>query len=161
MRNSKRLTGILVLVIGVILLVCPGGTLETFCRLLGWLLVAGGILEIIIGFIEPRAYANIAGGIVAILLGIFFVVRPDMIISFLPFSVGLITALGGVSFLVWNLVEKNSGPVAAASITGSIIAVVAGIILMLNAYETAKLLMVILGLFLMYIGILQIIRSFD
>lgn len=159
MDNHARLTGIILLVIGVILLIWPGTTLNTLCYLLGACLVGGGILEILIGAIGERFYGNIAGGIVSVLIGIVFMTRPDVIISFLPFMVGLMTSLGGAGFLAQTLITKETGYFAVMSIAGSAVAIVAGIILMVNAYATVKLLMIILGLVLVYFGVLRIIHS--
>ena len=159
MNNRPRLTGIIILIVGVILLLWPGSTLTALCSLLGWCLIIGGILEIVIGFVGDRYYANMGGGVFSVIIGLVFILRPDFIISFLPFVVGLATALGGVGFLARTLYLKEEGPFAVMTILGAAVAVVAGLILMINAYTAVKLLMIILGVFLIYFGILRILNS--
>lgn len=159
MNNRPRLTGIIILIVGVVLLLWPGSTLNALCSLLGWCMIISGILEVVIGFIGDRYYANVTGGVFSVIIGLVFILRPDVIISFLPFVVGLATALGGVGFLVKTLYFKEEGPFAVMTIAGSAVAIVAGLILMINAYTAVKLLMIILGVFLIYFGILRILNS--
>ena len=158
-KNHDRLTGIIMLVIGIILLVWPGSTLMAFCRLMGWCLLLGGALEIIAGIAGSKVFANAAGGAVAAVVGVIFIARPNFIIGFLPFAVGLITALGGVAFLVRALVQHYQGPTAVLNIAGSVVAIIVGVILMVNAYTAVKLLMIVLGVFLVYFGIIRIGNS--
>ena len=156
MKNYSKITGIIMVVIGVILLIWPGSTLLAFCRLLGWCLVIGGALEIILGITGTKSVPNTAGGVVAAICGVVFIARPGLIISFLPFVVGLCVAILGAAFLIQTLIRRDEGPHAVMTIAGGIVALLIGIILMVNPFSAVRLLMIVLGILLIYFGILRI-----
>ena len=162
MEKSSRLDGIILLVIGVILLVYPGDTMEVFCRLTGWILVIGGIGEFSIGIIGEKIPRSILIGLIALVAGIIFIVCPEVVISYLPFSVGLVTAAGGFYFICRVAILKNlKSPAGILSLLGGAAALIVGFILMLNAYTAAKLLMVTLGIFFSCSGATIILKGAD
>ena len=156
MKNYSRITGIIMLVIGVILLIWPGSTLISFCRLLGWCLVIGGALEIILGIAGTKSMPDTTGGVIAAIVGVVFIARPGLIITFLPFVVGLVVAVVGAAYLVRALLRREQGPRAVMTVAGGVIALIVGIILMVNPFSAVKLLMIVLGILLIYFGILRI-----
>lgn len=156
MKNYSRITGILMLVVGVILLIWPGSTLISFCRLLGWCLVIGGALEVILGITGAKSVPNTAGGVIAAVVGVVFIARPGLIITFLPFVVGLAVAAVGAAYLVQALLRREQGPRAVMAIAGGVVALIVGVFLMINPFSAVKLLMIVLGILLIYFGILRI-----
>ena len=157
--KESRVTGLVLLVIGLILLFAPGGTLGMVCTVIGVCLLLGGAAEIAIGFVGTKTPANIVGGGISIVVGVIFLARPDLIISFLPFMVGVVTAAGGLMLIIRAATAPEKGAAEIVTIIGGAVAVIAGIILMVNAYSAAKLLMIVLGIFLIYAGVMRIIRD--
>ena len=159
MENKGKLHGILMLAVGIILLVWPTTSLLTFCRLLGACLVISGAVEIILGLAGNADILNTAGGAVSLIVGLLFVMRPWLVISFLPRLVGLCLVIIGALFLLKTLIRREKGTRALFYIAGGAVAVIIGLILMFNWHSTVKLLMVVLGIVLIYFGILRIGRS--
>ena len=158
LEHRSRITGILTLIVGLILIIWPGSTLNFLCSLLGWCLIISGILEIILGWLGEKAYWNIGGGAGSVIIGIIFLTCSEALVSILPFAVGLVTALGGLALILNMLIHKDTGLIAILEIIGGFIALVIGIVLMVHPYSAVKLLMVILGLFLIYLGVMKIVK---
>lgn len=156
MKNQSRLSGILMLIFGIILLIWPGSTLLAFCQLIGWCLIIVGAVEIISSITGNTDVTNAAGGAVALIVGIVFIARPYSVMSILPFLIGLIITIAGVVLLIKVIVRREQGMGAILSIIGGVIAVVVGILFMFNPFSTIKLLMIVLGIILIYFGILRI-----
>lgn len=159
LENKGKLNGILMLAVGIILLVWPISSLTAFCRLLGVCLIISGAVEVLLGISGSRDILYTAGGAIALIIGLIFVMRPWFIISFLPKLVGLVVAIVGALFLIRTLIRRESGPRALFYIAGGAVAVIVGLILMFNWYSSVKLLMIVLGILLVYFGILRIGRS--
>lgn len=157
MKNRSRLTGVILLIIGLILIFWPMSTLNGLCFLIGWCLIGGGIAELLVGFLgESRDAPNIIGGVIAVIIGIIFIVRPGFVITFLPRLIGIVTAAAGIVFLIQALAKKEKGAVEIAQAAGGAVALVVGIILIFYAADTVKLLMIVLGIFVAYFGIMRI-----
>lgn len=159
LRNNGKITGILMLAVGVVLLVWPGATLYSFCRVLGWCLVIGGAAEIIMGVTGTRSPKNTAGGAVSAIVGIVLISHPGIVIAILPFLIGLAVAAAGAGLLIRVIAGRVFGTLATMQIIGGVITLVLGLILMFHPVTAVKLLMVILGIVLIYYGILVLGRS--
>ena len=160
MENHEKITGILILIVGVVLLIWPGQTMEALISMLGWCMVICGAIEVVIGVVKEKLLFNIIGGFILAVAGVVFITRPDVIITFLPTVIGAACALAGVCFLVRTLMRRNlKNPVSVLTMVGSVAAIIAGIVLIVNAYTTVKLLMVVMGIFLVYFGIMRILKN--
>ena len=144
------------LVIGVILLLWPGATVLSVCSILGWCLLVGGAVEIILGMTGNRSPAGTAGGAVSAIVGLVFITRPEIVISILPVVVGLALSAAGIGLLVSVIARRSFGTLATMKIIGGTITLVVGLILMFHPLTSVKLLTVVLGIVLIYYGILFI-----
>lgn len=153
-QKGGKTTGILMLVIGVILLLWPGATVLSVCSILGWCLLVGGAVEIILGMTGGRSPAGTAGGAVSAIVGLIFITRPEIVISILPVVIGLALSAAGIGLLVSIIARRSFGTLATMKIIGGTITLVVGLILMFHPLTSVKLLTVILGIVLIYYGIL-------
>lgn len=158
-KENDRAAGIIMLVIGVILLVWPGATLSAFCRFLGCVMLIVGVAEVIMGAMGTRPPANTAGGAIAAVLGVLFIWHPGILLAVLPVIIGIITAVSGIVLLVRVIARHEQGATANARLIGGAVALILGLVLMFHPIAAVKLLMVIVGLILIYYGILRIGRS--
>ncbi len=153
-QKGGKTTGILMLVIGVILLLWPGATVLSVCSILGWCLLVGGAVEIILGMTGSRSPAGTAGGAVSAIVGLVFITRPEIVISILPVVIGLALSAAGIGLLVSVIARRSFGTLATMKIIGGTITLVVGLILMFHPLTSVKLLTVVLGIVLIYYGIL-------
>ena len=153
-QKGGKTTGIVMLVIGVILLLWPGATVLSVCSILVWCLLVGGAVEIILGMTGGRSPAGTAGGAVSAIVGLIFITRPEIVISILPVVIGLALSAAGIGLLVSIIARRSFGTLATMKIIGGTITLVVGLILMFHPLTSVKLLTVILGIVLIYYGIL-------
>jgi len=107
-KGKKWFLGLLLgfaeLAVGVYLVRHPGVTFATLVLIIGLVLVARGVLEVVMGFTEDSAATNktllVIGGLLATIVGIFIMVQP---------------AAGGVAFVwVLGLYALITGPMLIA-----------------------------------------------
>ena len=158
MKNGK-VTGIILLLIGAALVLSPGGTLYSLCRLMGWCLVIAGAAGIIMGLTGVKSPADTAGGTLSALVGIVFLSHPGLVVSILPMVIGIAITGAGAGLLIKIIAEKEMGLIAAMQAIGGTITLMVGLVLIFNPISAVKILMVILGVVLIYYGILLIGRS--
>ncbi len=155
MRNRK-LTGILLLIAGAALVLFPGSTLYSFCRLIGWCLLISGAVSIIAGLRGTRAPADTAGGAACAAAGIVFLSHPGMLISILPILAGIAVAGAGAGLLIRVLMEKQTGVNPTMRLIGGGVTLAVGLLLICHPISAVKLLMVIVGVVLVYYGIVMV-----
>lgn len=162
MKNRSKITGIILLIIGIVLIFWPLSTLAGLCKLIGVCLIIGGALELVLGLAgENKSASNIIIGAIAIIVGIIFVISPGFVITLLPRIIGIITAAGGLIFLIRALVKKEKGPADVAEIVGGAVALVVGIVLIFYAASAVRLLMIVMGIFLVYFGVMSLVGKKD
>lgn len=159
MPNTTVLSCIWI-VIGLVLLVFPGQMLDMVSRIIGVVVLAGGILQIVLSLLNRGVAANTATaaiGIIVSLIGLFIIIRPDVLISILPFVAGVFLIIHSISSLInaISLAGSRYGYWWVAVLL-SVLGIILGVILFFNAHSTAEFIARIIGLFLLYSGISSI-----
>ena len=80
-RNQNLLSGILLVLIGIMFLLTPTYSLASVVRIGGWLLVISGVMGII-SSMRFGVDAQIIGPVLILLIGIWFVRSPYSVISY-------------------------------------------------------------------------------
>lgn len=153
---SSLVTNILLLIVGLVLLLQPGESLNLLCRILGAIIMVAGIVEIVIG-INGRATftgtANIGFGAIITILGLMIVTRPDMLVSLLPFVAGVVITVNAVTSLIKSCqLISGRDKYWWVGILFSIVGIGFGLLLFFRSYEAAEFTARIVGLFLIYTG---------
>lgn len=158
MRNRKR-TGVLMLIAGAALVLFPGSTLYSFCRLIGWCLLISGAVSIIAGLRGTKSPMDTASGAVCAVAGVVFLSHPGVLISILPILAGVAVAGAGAALLIRVLADKRAGVNATMQLIGGGVTLAVGVILICHPISAVKLLMVIVGVVLVYYGIVMVSTS--
>ncbi len=156
--KNKKITGIILLLIGAAFVLSPGGTLYSFCRLIGWCLVIAGAVGIIMGLTGAKSPADTISGMTSALVGIVFLSHPSLVVAILPLVIGIAVAGAGAGLLIKTVAAKETGMNATMQAIGGTITLIVGLILIFHPISMVKLLMVALGAVLIYCGILLIVR---
>ncbi len=170
MRETRRTALINALVytaIGVILIIFPTLIGDTLCYILGGGIIAIGSIEIIGYFTIPaeirsmqKPYGMI-GGIITILIGGFIIIRSDLIISIIPFSIGLMIFVNGIIAVQRSLNLKAMGVYNyKGSLVGAILVAVFGLVMMSNPFQSAKMMSIILGAGLVVSGVSDLLLQY-
>lgn len=154
--KNRKLTGILLLIAGAALVLFPGSTLYSFCRLIGWCMLLSGAISIIAGLRGTKSPADTAGGAVCAVVGVVFLSHPGMLISILPILAGIAVAGAGAGLLIRVLADRKGGVNATMQLIGGGVTLAVGILLICHPISAVKLLMVIVGVVLVYYGIVMV-----
>ena len=154
--KNKLLSGIVLIVLGVLMVIAPAQTLETYVRIIGAVFLAGAALHIAGHFMakkDERAPLSLVLGIFAGLIGIFFVVAPSVVTGILPVIFGIVLILNSLLDLVIG-VRMPFGKVVAAIL--ALIGLALGVLVLLNPNTFAHFITRIIGASLVYEGVIGI-----
>ena len=152
------LLAVIFIALGIVLILWPGATMKTICYLLAAMLLALGVASLInylrkdISGIIYRY--DLVVGLCAILGGILVVVKVDKLTGLIPAVLGFLVTMSGI-LKMQNSVDMlrlghGTWHVAFAM---AIVNIVAGIVLLMNPFEAAQILIMCLGIALVYSGI--------
>lgn len=152
------LLAVIFIALGIVLILWPGATMKTICYLLAAMLLAIGVVSLInylrkdISGIIYRY--DLVVGLCAILGGILVIVKVDKLTDLIPGVLGFLVTMSGI-MKMQNSVDMlrlghGTWHVAFAM---AIVNIVAGIVLLMNPFEAAQILIMCLGIALVYSGI--------
>lgn len=152
------LLAVIFIALGIVLILWPGATMKTICYLLAAMLLAIGVVSLInylrkdISGIIYRY--DLVVGLCAILGGILVIVKVDKLTDLIPAVLGFLVTMSGI-MKMQNSVDMlrlghGTWHVAFAM---AIVNIVAGIVLLMNPFEAAQILIMCLGIVLVYSGI--------
>ena len=158
------LSSVIYVIIGVLLIIWPEIMTKNICYVVGFFSIAIGIVNLI-DYIRHDIVMNdykysLVIGLVFILVGIFIFTKVEMIMSIIPFILGLVVTISG--FMKFqNAIDlirmKYSGWGAVLFISALNIAF--GIVLMANPFTSAIVLSICIGIGLIYSGVSDLIAT--
>ncbi|MGX1222971.1 HdeD family acid-resistance protein [Streptomyces ambofaciens] len=155
-------TGVASLILGVLVLVWPGASLLAAGVLFGLYLVISGILQLAAAFgthrrTSLRVLAFISGA-VSILLGLFCFRGPLQSVLLLALWIGIGWLFRGVTQIV-AAAHDPAMPARGWQIFLGAVTVVAGIVLIDSPVESAAVLMLVGGWWLVVVGVVEIVTA--
>ena len=159
---SYIVRGVLALIFGILFIAYPGATLKTFITILGIFLVIDGVVNVVRSIIfifrkEPWGW-TLVWGIVGLLLG-------SILIRHTEFTLGFVAILAGIWVIIMGIAEiaisidmpPNSGRGFLAVF--GVISLAFGIVILAWTAETVYALMVIIGIYLLFMALMDFIIS--
>lgn len=164
LKWNSILTSIILIVIGLILIIAPDTTARTICYIAGGALAVTGAFSLIGYFSRPDMSgmygSGLVTGVIEVLVGIFFVVRSDVIISIIPFIMGVCVTISGIGKLQNALNLKRMHYDSSTMLLAlAVINVILGFVLMWNPFTAAKVLFIVIGAGLVYSGVTDLITT--
>ncbi|MET7286872.1 HdeD family acid-resistance protein [Streptomyces sp. NPDC005573] len=158
------LTGIASLILGVLVLVWPGPSLLVAGILFGVYLVVSGVFQLISAFgthkkTSLRVLAFLSGGL-SILLGLLCFRGPMQSILLLALWIGIGWLIRGITQTM-AAVSDSSMPGRGWQIFLGVITFIAGIVLIDSPFESVAVLTLVTGWWLIVVGIVEIVTSFQ
>jgi uncharacterized membrane protein HdeD (DUF308 family) len=164
-RTALGLSGAIALIVGILILVRPGGTAIFVTAVIAVYAVVAGLVSAGLGI-----FAKSMGGwarVGHIVLGLLYVIAGIIVFTDLAAATGWLALFLGILVGIMWIVE---GVVALTTLSGTaskgwtiffaILSIVAGIILLFSPLYIA-ILWLLLGVSLIVLGIIQIIRAFS
>lgn len=161
LKWDALLSSLLYVLIGVVLLLFPDTTARTLGYLVGSIAVIAGAVSMIC-YLLREAHQNyyrndFLYGLVGIVIGCFIFYKVDLIISLIPFILGLLVVVSGCSKLqdVIDMKRMKYGNwmimLAVAAVN-----VIFGIVMLRNPFSTAAILLQVIGAGLIFSGLSDI-----
>jgi uncharacterized membrane protein HdeD (DUF308 family) len=153
--------GVVTLVLGLILAFRPSGSLNVIAVLIGILLVIGGIFHLVRVFGRGESHRIWLG-----ISGLLLVVIGVVLIRHLHLTVAIIGLIVGISWIVQGLSALATGFGGPAEegrgwwIFFGVISLIGGIIIVAWPVESVTALAVLLGIWFIIMGLLEIIGGF-
>lgn len=152
------LTGVLYILLGIVALVIPEAMQKTLGYLIGIVLIVAGLVSIICYLLrdarENYYHNEFVFGILGIVLGAVVLYKVEIVISLIPFILGVLVLCSGCSKLQDAIDLKRLG---YGSWLGLLIVaainIILGVVLIYNPFKAAILLFRVLGVVLILSGV--------
>jgi uncharacterized membrane protein HdeD (DUF308 family) len=155
--------GIVTLILGVVVVIRPKDTIYAFAILLGiWLFVAG-LFRIVMAIAESDDTAGSRWflavlGLLSVIVGILFLRHTEETVTTLAFLIGLFWVVGGI-IEFFTAYSDYGSPARGWRIAMGVLAFAAGIVTLVVPHLTLNVLAVIMGIWLIIYGVLEIALS--
>ena len=163
-KVENILTALLYVALGVVLIMFPESIAKTLIYTIAAIVIAVGVIKIISYFLkrEQAGYSNagIVSGLIFIVIGLFILTSTKIIISVIPFVMGVCILISAYSKLQYVLRlskytnEKNRGMLLAAIVT-----FILGIVLIFNPFRAAKWMIRLVGICIAFTGASDLITG--
>jgi uncharacterized membrane protein HdeD (DUF308 family) len=156
--------GIVTLGIGVVVTLHPKHSIYVFAIFLGiWLFVAG-LFRIVVSIADREdaggtRWLMAVLGLLSVIVGILFLRRTDETVTTLAFLIGLFWVVGGIMEF-FSAYSDYGAPTRGWRIAMGVLAFAAGVVTLVVPSLTVTTLAVIMGIWLIIYGILEIALSF-
>ena len=162
----KLVAGLLTIVLGAIVLAWPGPTILVASTLFGVYLLLSGLAELFMAFTLPRSAATrvllfISGALSLVLAILSFRHFGDAYaVLLLSLWIGIGFIFQGVSGVAAGIGESDL-PGRGWYIVAGIISVIAGLVVLVWPFDSIAVLTLAAGIWLVIIGITQIVQAFQ
>ena len=166
LKERFSLSSAATLAIGLLLVIYPDFTGKAICWLIAASLIAKGVGSILSRYrnksLPQPVVFELMGGISTIFMGLFVALRSEMLISIIPFVVGLFLLISGVTSLQkafelkrMNYAKWNHGLIF------TLIKVGLALVIVMNPFGTAMTLTRFIGACLVYDGATGLVTVFE
>lgn len=152
------LTGVLYILLGIVALVIPETMQKTLGYLIGIVLIVAGLISIICYLLrdakENYYHNEFVFGLVGMVLGAAVLYKVEVIISLIPFILGILVLFSGCSKLQDAIDLKRLGYGSwIGMLVVAVINIILGIVLICNPFQAAIVLFRVLGVGLIISGV--------
>ena len=158
LKANYTVSAALCILFGLVLLIWPGTTTRIVCMLLGGVLLIYGAFQVVICLMNRERTFLSQGmlilGIVLSVIGLWILLRPDMIIMAVPVIVGVVILIHGVHNVIQavDLQRENYDKWWLALLLG-IPTVAFGGMLVFNPFAAVEMAVRMIGISLIYDGV--------
>lgn len=154
----------LYILMGIVLLLFPETTQTILCYAVGGASVVAGVVTVCIYLFRDavkNTYRNdFVTGLAAVLLGIFLIVRVDLITALIPFVLGIAVMVSGFIKLQHCIDVRRMGyGNGLVLFLLALISIVFGVILVVNPFDASIVLMRLVGAGLLFSGVSDLLST--
>jgi len=157
------INGVLAILFGLVALFFPGITLATLGVYFAISIIIGGI-TLIVGFFKGRPpsgyrYSLLIEGIIGVLIGMIILVRPNLVATVFVAIMGIWAIIIGLVLLYDYVKLRLPSFYNSFVLIISIVSLGIGIIIIINPFQSARLLTVIIGIYAIIYGVYSLTNS--
>ena len=164
LKWNKIVYGIILILVGVLFWMFPEQLISGISLVVGVFFIATGV-AVLIGYAAKRA-ENVVGsnrlliGVILVSIGIFAIVKTELIVSMVPFILGFIVVASGVNKLQTFIDLKRLGYAGGIpTLVLSVLNIAFGIVLIANPFEAMEVLIRVIGAGLIFSGITDLVAT--
>lgn len=156
--GNKIVLAVLSIVLGIALIIARGSAIDLMVKIIGIVLVIVAVVYLLLFILsgDGRAASQMVYAVIALIVGIFFLVRPWVIVNFFPVVFGVILAVSGATNLVQAIRSNAAGGSKIAAILFSVAVLALGIIIAVNYRTSVNIYVALIGVAFLVNGILDI-----
>jgi uncharacterized membrane protein HdeD (DUF308 family) len=166
--KQEMVKSVLLVVLGLLLLFKPGMATKTIAYVIAAIFIINGIIHIV-GYIRgssgemsdgTKTYAGVGGLVIGVLSIVFAFMIGWVFVSFIPIMLGIVILINGIVKMnqVMELVKMNEGGWLFIAIL-AVVNIAIGVVAILNPFDTANLLIRVIGIGFLYGGITDLIAG--
>lgn len=161
LKTNVVISAALCILLGIVLVVWPGLSMQIVCTAIGAVLLIGGGVRLAAYFTakDGSVYSqmNLITGIILAVVGIWILLQPDKVLAIIPIIVGIVIALHGVNNLqqAVTLCKEQYDKWWVALILG-LLTVGFGALLIFKPFAALDTAVRLIGVFLIYDGVSDI-----
>lgn len=157
------INGILAIIFGIIALLIPNITIAVLSIYLAIALIIGGIVLIIGTKDRKDAIINwhvfLIEGIIGILVGFLILIRPISAATFLTVIIGIWALVIGAILLFMYIQNRKHKINSFTHLIGGILSLAFGFLIIINPFESLRIIIVLIGLYAIVYGIISLINT--
>lgn len=164
-KLKKAFIGISVVwvVFGAFLVAVPETVNGVICYGFGGIAIVYALIRMLAYFIKKEEREEnrdaFSGALTALLIGLFIIIKPELVAQIIPFICGIIIIVNGVSNLQYAIdLKKYSHKLWWTVLVSALISVVVGSLIVFDPFTAATTLTVLIGAALIFTGLSNIWR---
>ncbi|MCG6187106.1 HdeD family acid-resistance protein [Maribellus maritimus] len=162
-RYFININGFLAIVFGLVAILFPGITLAALGVYFAFTILVGGIATVA-GAVRLRKnnsrwYLLLPEGIIGLLLGVLILSKPELVATLLVAIIGIWALVIGAILMFSFFRNRNAGFTNTIMLLVGILSVVTGGIIVLNPFESTRMITVLIGIYALIYGLFSIINT--
>ena len=153
--NLSIILSVLFMIVGILLIVWPKASLDTFAYVIGTIMIIYGIYSFIDSF-----SINPALCLFQMTLGICVFLNPSIFESILPIALGIFFIISGAFSSRISFIIKDIDNSYILSLFTSILMIICGVVLIINPGNTALVITTLIGIILIVYSVSAIVDMF-
>ena len=162
--KNNVLLSIVMIILGLLLIIWPGKTLEVAAKILGIALLVGGVISCFSWYRDRHVYGGdyttLAIGILCLVAGLVVFIAPHGVITLLPKIIGVGIAVNGVLNLAQAMEMRKMGSANwMGSVIMAVLTIVAGLFLVFFSFSAMKAAVMVIGGVIIYNGVSNLLSE--
>ncbi|MCM1039361.1 MAG: DUF308 domain-containing protein [Ruminococcus sp.] len=167
--HNEVVSSLIMIILGIILMVWPGETMDIACMVIGCGLIIAGVIGLAVLFIRRKKNGeeNISKdsvittlkSVIIIIVGIVLIAKMKTVVSILPFIMGILIIVNSAVNIMQTILNKDQNSKWIVSLIASLVTAIIGILMIANPFGAAVSQIFIMGLGLTVGGISNLING--